>query len=87
MSLAVLGLDRIAVDSTTLFFTVALALGTGLLFGLVPALKSSNPDLNRELKEGGGWRSGSTRFGHIGGRALLVVAQFTLAFVLLAGSG
>ncbi len=86
-SLTTLGLDRIAVDGTTLAFSLVLGLGTGLLFGLVPALKASIPDLNRELKEGGGWRTGSTRFGYLGGRGLLVVAEFTLAFVLLAGSG
>jgi predicted permease len=86
-SLTVLGLDRIAVDGSTLLVALALAVGTGLLFGLVPALKASSPDLTRELKEGSGWRAGAGRLGHVGGRSMLVVAEFTLAFVLLAGSG
>jgi putative ABC transport system permease protein len=86
-SLTVLGLDRIAVDGTTLLFTLALALITGLLFGLVPALKASRPDLMRELKEGGRWQAGSRRFGYLSGRGILVVAEFSLAFVLLVGSG
>ena len=87
ISLTVLGLDRIAVDGTTLLVTVALIFATGLLFGLVPALKASTPDLNRELKEGRGNRTGSARSRYLNARGILVVAEFSLAFVLLTGSG
>ncbi len=65
-------------------YFAAVAIGSGLLFGLAPALQSSRVDLNRALKDGG--RSGS---GVRGGRlsAALVVVQFTLAVVLLAAAG
>jgi len=86
-SLTVLGLDRIAVDGTTLLFTLALALATGILSGLAPALGASRPDLTRQLKESNGWWAGSRRFGGLSGRGALVVAELALTFVLLAGAG
>ncbi len=86
-SLTVLGLDRIEVDGTVLLFTLAVAVVTCLLFGLAPALKASRPDLTRELKEGSAWRAGKKSVGYLSGRGLLVVTEFALAFVLLAGSG
>ena len=65
-------------------YFAAVSMGSGLLFGLAPSLQASRADLNRTLKDGG--RSGS---GVRGGRlsAALVVFQFTLAVVLLAGAG
>jgi predicted permease len=65
-------------------YFAAVAICSGLLFGLAPALQSSRVDLNRALKDGG--RSG---VGVRGGRlsAALVVLQFTLAVVLLAAAG
>ena len=48
----------IRIDGVVHAFTFALAIVTGLVFGLVPALQSSRPDLQDTLKEGGrtGWR-------------------------------
>jgi putative ABC transport system permease protein len=78
-------LDEINIDSSTLAFTVGVTLLTGLVFGLAPALHASKLDLNESLKEGvkgAGGASGHGRF-----RNLLVVAQVTLALVLLVGAG
>jgi putative ABC transport system permease protein len=57
---------------------------SAILFGLAPALRSSRADLNSSLKDGVR-SSGSVRAGHLS--AALVVAQFALTFVLLAGAG
>lgn len=70
-------------DYVVLGYCLALCVGASLAFGLVPALRSSRVDLAGTLKEGG--RSGSGRGGRLSGA--LVVAQFTLALVLLAGAG
>ena len=64
-------------------FTIGVALFTGVLFGLFPALRISNPDLAGVLKEGGG-RGGSGR--HNKARSLLVVTEMALALVLLVGA-
>ena len=52
------------------------------MFGLTPALQSSRPELNADLKDGG--RSGTARTGM---RNVMVVAQVALALVLLIGAG
>ena len=74
---------RVDVNLPVLGFTFAVALLTGVLFGLAPALKFSRPDLNAALKEGGRMAGGGgSRI-----RAALVVTQIALSFVLLTGSG
>jgi putative ABC transport system permease protein len=75
-------LDSIAIDLRTLGFTIAAALLTGLLFGLVPALRLSVVDLHGALKER---LSAGTARGRL--RQALVVAQIAFALVLLAGAG
>ena len=65
-------------------FTISLAVLTGILFGVFPALHVSNPDLSSALKEGGG-RSG-TGLRHGRSRAVLVIAETALALVLLTGA-
>lgn len=75
----------VTLDPLVFGFTFGLALLTGLLFGLFPALRLSRLDLNRVLKEGGraaGMGPGGNRL-----RDLLVVTQLALAFVLLVGAG
>lgn len=74
----------VSLDWRVLIFTVLLALITGLLFGLIPALHSSRPDLSATLKESGG-RSGSG-FRHNKARTVLVVTEVALAVVLLIGA-
>jgi putative ABC transport system permease protein len=77
--------DTIAVDSTVLGFTLLLSLGTGILFGLMPALQTAAKvpatALGDARRDGGG----SARRGRL--RALLVVAEVALAMVLLVGAG
>jgi putative ABC transport system permease protein len=72
-------------DGTTMLFAFAVAVATGVLFGLAPAIQATRPSLTGAMKEGGhGSTSGS------GGRrvrATLVVAEIALAFVLLVGAG
>lgn len=75
--------SEIQMDGTALLFTFTIALLTSVLFGLVPALAASKPDLNQVLKEGGrGNTSGRTRW-----REMLVVAELALSLVLLIGAG
>ncbi len=71
------------VDYRVLAYFAAVCIGSGVVFGLAPALRSSRVDLNHVLKEGG--RAGSARGGWLSGA--LVVVQFTLAVVLLTASG
>lgn len=75
----------IHVDATVFGFTFAIALITGLLFGLAPALQSAGGDLVQALRESGRSTTGSSRQLHL--RSLLVVAEVSLAFVLLIGAG
>jgi predicted permease len=75
----------IHVDATVFAFTFAIALATGILFGLAPALQTSRADLTQALRESGRSSTGSGRQLHL--RSLLVVAEVSLAFVLLIGAG
>jgi putative ABC transport system permease protein len=73
----------ITIDLRVLGFTLLITLLTGLLFGLLPALRFSRPDVNVSLKEGG-------RGGGFHGRSLrgaLMVSEVALAIVLLIGAG
>jgi predicted permease len=74
----------VMVDWRVLAFTILAALVTGILFGLIPALHSSRPDLSATLKESGG-RSG-TGLRQNKARTALVVSEVALAVVLLVGS-
>jgi predicted permease len=72
-------------DSRVLFFTLAVSLLTGLIFGIIPAIKASNIDLNEVLKVGG--RGGTLGWAHNRMRSLLVVSEIALALVALVGAG
>jgi predicted permease len=74
----------VAIDWRVLAFTLAVAVGTGVLFGLFPALQAARTDLTTTLKESAG-RSGSG-FRQNKARSILVVAEVALALVLLIGS-
>jgi predicted permease len=74
----------VELDWRVLLFTFGVALLTGVLFGLIPALESARTDLNSSLKEASG-RSGSG-FRQNKARSLLVVIETALALVLLIGS-
>jgi ABC-type antimicrobial peptide transport system permease subunit len=74
--------SAIAVDWRVLGFAVLVSLATALVFGLVPALQASRPDLNAALVEGGRANTG----GRNRTRHVLVVAEVAIALVLLAGA-
>ena len=76
-------LDRVALDGSVLMFTGALAIGTGLLFGLAPVRAATTRDVSESIRLGS--RSEASGPGRLGD--LLVVAEVTLALVLLAGAG
>jgi predicted permease len=72
-------------DSRVLGFTVLISLLTGLIFGIIPAIKVSRTDINEVLKVGG--RGGALGWTHNRLRGLLVIAEIALALVALVGSG
>lgn len=78
-------INDVRINGIVLSFTIALSLLTGIVFGLVPALTASNPDLNETLKEGGRIGSGGARRHRM--RSVLVVSEIALALVLLVGAG
>jgi predicted permease len=78
-------LADVALDGRALGVTALVAIGTGVLFGLVPALQSAAPDLARTLREGG--RGVRSRAASARLRATLVVGELALAVMLLAGAG
>jgi putative ABC transport system permease protein len=74
-----------SMDVRALLYLAAITIGTGLLFGLAPALRLSKLDVNTTLKDGGRGSSGGGRGKYLSG--LLVVVEMALAVVLLAGAG
>jgi len=77
-------LNEVSVSGTVLAFTGCVALLTGILFGLGPALQASRRDTTQNLKEGGA--AGQSRSKH---RAhnVLVIAEVALSLVVLIASG
>jgi len=78
-------LDEVQIDSRVMIFTLAISILTGLIFSLVPILKSSSPDVNEVLKSGtkGAIGGGSLRLW----RDSLVVVEVALSLILLVGAG
>ncbi|HET8647980.1 MAG TPA: FtsX-like permease family protein, partial [Vicinamibacteria bacterium] len=75
---------EIHIDKAVLAFTAAVSVLTGVLFGLVPALRSVDVDLAAALKEGAR-SAGDARSHRL--QATLVVAEVAMSLVLLAGAG
>ena len=76
-------MDEVSLDPPVLAFALLLSLGTGVLFGLIPALQVAKTEPLEQLREGGrGSDGGLTRL-----RPLFVAGQFALAMVLLVGAG
>src|SRR5438093_2554362 len=73
-------------DGSVFGFFAAVCLATGIIFGLAPALHISKTDINEVLKESGG-RSGSGGLRARRWTGVLVVTEFALTLVLLAGAG
>jgi predicted permease len=91
MSINTAGLPRlgeagtmVGMDWRVLLFTLAVSLGTGILFGLIPALQLSRTDLNAIIKDSGSLASSGFRQNKA--RTALVVVEVGLAVVLLVGS-
>ena len=76
--------EEIAVDLPVLAFTFGISVLTGLLAGIVPALRFSRPDLTAPLRQAGGIRiAGGLRANRL--RSALVIAELALSLVLLVG--
>ncbi len=73
------------VDLRVLAFALTASVGTGVFFGLVPAIQFSNPDLIAALKAGTTASSSTMRTGRL--RHTIVVLELALAMILLAGTG
>jgi putative ABC transport system permease protein len=78
-------LADVTVNGGVLAFTMIVTLATGMISGVVPALGVSAPDLNQSLKEGGRGASKGVHRHRL--RSVLVVSEFALALILLAGAG
>jgi len=74
-----------SMDQRVLAYLIAISIGTGLMFGLAPALRLSRLDVNASLKDGGRGATGGGHGKHLS--ALLVIGEMALAVVLLAGAG
>src|SRR2546427_7879064 len=73
----------IALDGHVLFYTFGISVLTGILFGLIPALKTLRPDTHETLKEGGRGSSGARhRTQHV-----FIVVEMAMAVGLLIGAG
>jgi putative ABC transport system permease protein len=81
-------LEEVGVDGTTLAFSLAISLATGVLFGIVPALRSARGVSSDALRDGDRATAVGVRFGrNVSLRGALVVAEIGLAIMLLAGGG
>ena len=78
-------IEGAGIGAFVLLFTFVVALGTGIVFGLAPALGSSKPDVHESLKESGRSSAGSRRGRKL--RDVLVICEFGLALALLVGAG
>jgi len=78
-------LQHMGVDLPVLAFTLGLSMLTGLIFGLVPAWKSSRTDLNTTLKEAAGRSEGAGGTYRI--RGFLLASEVALAVLLSVGAG
>ena len=73
----------VGLDGRVLIFTLAASMVAGVLFGLVPALKTSRPDLQSTLKESGRGASGARHRA----QDVFVVIEMAMALILLTGAG
>jgi putative ABC transport system permease protein len=76
--------DSIRMDGRVLLFALGVSCGTGLLFGIVPAVAALRTNVNDPLKEGG--RTPGTG-GHTRLRQVLVASEVALALIVLSGAG
>ncbi len=74
---------EIALDGHVLFYTMGISILTGIVFGLIPALKTLRHDTHETLKEGGRGSSGARHRT----QSVFVVVEMAMAVVLLIGAG
>jgi predicted permease len=75
--------EEITLDAHVLLFTAGVSILTGIVFGLVPAIKMLQPHLSETLKEGGRGSSGARHRT----QSVFVVVEMAMALVLLVGAG
>ncbi len=80
----VLGWGQIRLDARAMMFTLAAAIGSGVLAGLAPAWQTSRPNLMESLRDGGRGVSASLSRNRF--RGFLVASEVALAVVLLVGA-
>jgi putative ABC transport system permease protein len=78
-------IDSIGLDWAVVAFALGLAVFTGLICGMIPAIAATRTSVNDALKEGG--RTGTAGAGHARLRSALVIAELAVALVLLTASG
>jgi putative ABC transport system permease protein len=78
-------LDAVAVDWRVAAFAVVLSLGTGIVFAVLPALRSTRVDLSDALKDGS--RSGTAGRRLLGATNMVVAGEIAIALMLLVGAG
>ncbi len=78
-------LEESRIDASVLLFTLGLSVLTGLIFGLLPALKASSTNVYESLKDAGRGASAGLKLQRV--RGLLVVSEIALTLLLLAGAG
>jgi putative ABC transport system permease protein len=78
-------LEQTRLDGAVVLFTLALSLATGLVFGLIPAVRAAGANLAASLKEGGRGAGNGATPARV--RDALVVAETSLSLVLLIGAG
>ncbi|HEX4545943.1 MAG TPA: ABC transporter permease, partial [Candidatus Acidoferrum sp.] len=75
--------EGITLDAHVLFFTAGVSILTGIVFGLVPAIKMLRPHVSETLKEGGRGASGARHRT----QSVFVVVEVAMTLVLLIGAG
>jgi predicted permease len=78
-------LDEVSLDGRVFLFAMAVALLTGILVGLWPAFRASDPQLGRTIRDGGRGSAGAMHAWRV--RGALVVAELSLALTILVGAG
>lgn len=78
-------LESVRIDGTALLFTLLAAIGSGVLFGLLPALRVTGRSLRESIEDSSRGSSGGKR--HAWVRDALVVSELALACILLVGAG
>ncbi len=77
--------SAITLDPNILLFTLGISVLTGVIFGLIPAISASRPDLAAALNENGSRSGMGVRSGKL--RSMLVIGEMALTVVLVIGAG